>query len=271
MKKSLLAMSILTAAFGMSSAHAVSSALSAPAPAPATSFTPAQIKEIRATVHDYLVNEPEVLMEASHSLQNRQQALMQAQAKSAIQKSGAALTSGNLTVAGNPKGDVTLVEFFDYQCGHCVSMGPIIHTLIKENANLRVVFKEFPIFGKESEQAARGAIVAAMQGKYMKFQNKLFKVGKRLDEPTILEVAKKVGLNMTTFKTDMESQAVTDVLDSNHKLAEAIHLMGTPAFIILATHHGHYQADSGAGPIFIPGEASQQTLQDGINRLAKKG
>jgi protein-disulfide isomerase len=275
MKKTLFVMSVLTAALGITSAYAVSPASGAPATstasAPAKSFTPAQIKEIQTILHDYLVDQPEVLMEASQRLQQRQQALMQAQAKSAIQKSGAALASGNLTVAGNPKGDVTLVEFFDYQCGHCVSMSPIIHELIKANSNLRVVFKEFPIFGKESEQAARGAIVAAMQGKYMKFQNKLFKVGKRIDEATITEVAKKVGLNMATFKTDMESQAVTDVLDSNHKLAEAIHLMGTPAFIILSTHQGHYQADSGPDPIFIPGEASQKTLQDGINRLGKKG
>ena len=180
MKKTLFVMSVLTAALGITSAYAVSPASGAPATstasAPAKSFTPAQIKEIQTILHDYLVDQPEVLMEASQRLQQRQQALMQAQAKSAIQKSGAALASGNLTVAGNPKGDVTLVEFFDYQCGHCVSMSPIIHELIKANSNLRVVFKEFPIFGKESEQAARGAIVAAMQVKYMKFQNKLFKI-----------------------------------------------------------------------------------------------
>ncbi len=251
----------------------LAAALTAPlAYAEAPTFTPAQKKEIENIIYNYVAKDhSEILIEASQNLQTQQQAKIQKEAKSAIAENGSALVSGTLTIAGNPTGDVTLVEFFDYLCGHCIKMKPVINELIKNNPNLRVVFKEFPIFGKESEQAARGAIVAAMQGKYMKFQNKLFKVGKRLDEPTIMEVAKKVGLNMNTFKADMDSQAVSDVLDSNHKLAEAIHLMGTPAFIILATHHGHFQVGSGPDPIFIPGEASQQTLQDGINRLGKKG
>lgn len=261
----LLAASVLTAALGISwaQAHAANSSASTQA----TPISAEQKQEIQRIIHDYLVTNPEVLMEASHALQQKQQEIMQAQAKSAIAKHGSALVNGNLTVAGNPKGNVTLVEFFDLQCSHCMQMKPIVNELIKDNPNLRVVFKEFPIFGKESEMASRAAIVAAMQGKYLEFQEKIYAVGKRLDEATIMAVAKEVGLNMHTLKTDMESKAVTDILDANHELGEQIHLMGTPAFILLATHHGHFQA--GSETMFVPGAASKQALQDMITKLSK--
>ncbi len=262
-KNRLLAASLLTTALGMPLAYAVPAA-----PAPATSFTADQKNEIQNIIHDYLVKlNPEVLMEASDALQIKQQVLMQAQAKSAIEKAGAELVRGDLTVAGNLKGNVTLVEFFDYNCSHCANMEPIIKKLIENNPKLRVVFKEFPIFGKESETASRFAIAAAMQGKYMPFQDKLFHAGKRIDETTLMDVAKKVGLKMHALKMDKDSKAVTDILDENRKLAERIHLQGTPVFILLATQHGQYQAGSEA--VFIPGEASLDTLQDSITRLGK--
>lgn len=224
--------------------------------------------EIEKIVHDYLVATPEVLIEASESLRKKQQEQMQEQAKSAIAEHGSALVSGTLTIAGNPKGDVTLVEFFDYACHHCQTMKPVINELIKKNSNLRVVFKEFPIFGKESEIAARVAIVAAMQGKYMKFQNTLFKEDKRINEETIMAVAKKIGLNMSTIKKDMESKAVTDLLDESHKLAESIKLMGTPAFVILSTPGGQYKP--GSKTAFIPGAGTEATLQQLITQMSKQ-
>lgn len=231
-------------------------------------ITPVQKKEIETIIHDYLLAKPEILIEASQELQKHQNALMQEQAKSAISEHGQALVSGTLTVAGNPKGDVTLVEFFDYQCGHCVKMKPIINSLIKKNPNLRVVFKEFPIFGKESELASRVAIVAAMQGKYMKFQDRLFKADKQhLDEETIMDVAKKAGLNMKTLKTDMQTQAVTDLLEESHKLAASVHLMGTPALIILSTPNGQFKP--GTKTVFIPGAAQEDTMQEHIDMVAK--
>lgn len=237
--------------------------------ADANTFTHAQKKEIETIVHDYLLAKPEVLIEASQELQKHQNALMQEQAKSAISQNGQALVSGTLTVAGNPKGDVTLVEFFDYQCGHCVKMKPIINSLIKKNPNLRVVFKEFPIFGKDSELASRVAIVAAMQGKYMKFQDLLFKADKQhLDEETIMAIAKKAGLNMKTLKTEMQSKQVTDLLEESHKLAASVHLMGTPAFIILSTPNGQFKP--GAKTAFIPGASQEDTMQELIDSMAKK-
>ncbi len=226
-----------------------------------TTFTPAQKVEIGQIIRDYLVKDnPAVLIEASQALQSQQQAQVQKKAQSAIAQNGGALVGGTLTVAGNPKGDVTLVEFFDYACGHCIKMKPVINALIKKNPNLRVVFKEFPIFGKDSDTASRVAIVAAMHGKYMKFQNAAFKADQHLDEKTILAIAKKIGLNMSTLKTEMESKAVTDALDESRALAESIHLMGTPALVLLSTPEGKFKP--GSKTAFIPGAASEETIQE---------
>jgi len=242
----------------------LAAALTAPfAYADTTVTAPVDKIKIEQIVHDYIVNNPEILVEASQALQAKQQKEMQLQAKSAIAEHGSTLVSGTLTIAGNPKGDVTLVEFFDYQCSHCIKMKPVVNELIKKNPNLRVVFKEFPIFGKESEMASRVAIVAAMHGKYMQFQNEIFKTEQHLDEKTIFAAAKKIGLNKSTLKTEMESKAVTDLLEESRKLAESIKLMGTPAFVVLSTPGGVFK--SGSKAAFIPGAASFETIQDLIN------
>ncbi|MCR9192523.1 MAG: DsbA family protein [Gammaproteobacteria bacterium] len=252
-----LPLALMVAALGVSAAHAE------------PKMPPAQKKQIEQVVHDYLVSNPEVLIEASQALQKKQQETMQTQARTAIAEHGSALVSGSLTVAGNPKGDVTLVEFFDYQCVHCIKMKPVIDALIKKNPNLRVVYKEFPIFGKESELASRVAIVAAKQGKYMAFQDAIFKSGQQhLDEEKVMAIAKKVGLNMETLKADMNTPEVTKLLGESRSLAESIHLMGTPAFVILATPNGKYKA--GGEVSFLPGAADEADMQVLINKSAKK-
>lgn len=252
----VLAISVLTAALVAPYAYADT-----------TVSAPVEKTAIEKIVHDYIVNNPEVLVEASQALQAKQQKEIQKLAKSAIAEHGSTLVSGTLTIAGNPKGDVTLVEFFDYQCSHCIKMKPVINELIKKNHNLRVVFKEFPIFGKESEMASRVAIVAAMHGKYMQFQNEIFKSEQHLDEKTILAAARKIGLNKSTLKTEMDGKAVTDLLEESRKLAESIKLMGTPAFVVLATPDGVFKA--GSKTAFIPGSASEETFQDLIDSFKK--
>lgn len=241
--------------------------LSAPFAHADSSMTPAKKKEIEKIIHDYLVTNPDVLIEASQALQKKQQVVMQEQARAAIAQYGGNLVKGDLTVAGNPKGDVTLVEFFDYQCVHCIKMKPVIDALVHKNPNLRVVFKEFPIFGKESEMASRVAIAAGLQGKYMALQKQLFIGDHHLDEAKIMAAAKATGLDMERLKKDMSSQAVTAVLDETHKLAESVHLMGTPAFVILSTPSGQFKP--GKETAFIPGAASEATLQEMINKAAQ--
>lgn len=230
----------------------------------ADAFSAAQKKEIEQLVHDYLVKNPEVLVEASQALQQKQQQGMQEQAKSAISKHADRLFTEKLAVAGNPKGNVTLVEFFDYQCIHCKKMNPVIDALIKKDKNLRVIYKEFPIFGKASELASKAALAAAMQGKYDKMHDALLGVEKRLNEKLIMDKAKSVGLNLETLKKDMNSKTVAQALKDNRKLAEDMRLMGTPAFIIAATPNGQFKPNS--DPAFIPGAASEEALQNLIQK-----
>lgn len=236
------------------------------ADAPSSTMSEDQKKEIQKIVHDYLVSNPEVLLEASQALQQKQQQNMQQQAKSAIQENASQLFQGKLTTVGNAKGNVTIVEFFDYQCIHCKKMSPTMGSLIKKDSDLRVIYKEFPIFGKSSEMASRAALAAGMQGKYQAMHEALFKIEKRLDKQLILDTAKSVGLDLAKLKKDMDSKEVTDILESNRKLAEKLHLMGTPAFIVAATTDG--QLKSGSEPSFIPGAASEESLQELIKKAA---
>lgn len=247
-------------------AGALAVAMVSPMVFAANTMTPEQQKDIEKVVHDYLVKNPDVLLEASQALQQKQQQTLQQQAKSAILEQAPQLFQGTLAVAGNPKGNVTLVEFFDYQCIHCKKMAPAMAALTKQDPNLRVIYKEFPIFGKSSEMASQVALAAAMQGKYQVMHDALLGMDKQLTEAMVLEKAKSLGLDMTTLQKDMNSKAVADVLKSNRELAEKLHLMGTPAFIVAATPAGQFDAKT--QPAFIPGAASEAVLQDLIKKAS---
>ncbi|WP_133130302.1 DsbA family protein [Legionella yabuuchiae] len=233
----------------------------------ADALTPAQKKEVEQIIHEYLVKNPEVLVEVSQALQQKQQQSMQEKAKSAISENAKQLFTENLAVAGNPNGNVTLVEFFDYQCIHCKKMMPVISELIKKHDNLRVIYKEFPIFGKSSELASKAALAAAMQGKYKAMHDALLSENKRLDETVIMDAAKSAGLDISKLKKDMDSKTVTAALEANRELAEKMNLMGTPAFIVAATPKGQFKKNS--DPAFIPGAASEEVLQNLIEQAGK--
>lgn len=232
----------------------------------ASSLSDAQKKDVEKVIHDYLVANPEVLLEASQSLQQKQQQNMQQQAQSAIKENTDQLFQGKTTMAGNPKGNVTIVEFFDYQCIHCKKMSPVIAELIKKDSNLRVIYKEFPIFGKSSELASKAALAAAMQGKYEAMNHALLNADKRLNDQIIMDAAKSIGLDMKKFKVDMDGKEVAEILAANRALAEKLHLMGTPAFIVASTPNGQFKA--GTEPSFIPGAATAESLQELIKKAA---
>lgn len=255
MKRNFLVVGTLAAAICSSTAFAADSTMTAQ-----------QKMQFEQVIHDYLIKNPEVLVEASQVLQQKQQESMQKEAKNAIQQNNSQLLGDTISVAGNPKGNVTLIEFFDYQCIHCKKMKPIVSNLIQNDKNLRVIYKEFPIFGKSSELASRAALAAAMQGKYSQLQDALLKIDKHLDKDIIMQAAQSAGLNMEKLKSDMDSQKVTEILDSNRQLAEKMHLMGTPAFIVVATPDGQFKA--GSEPAFIPGAATEETLRDLIKKAA---
>ncbi len=255
---SLFTVSALATAMATSGAMAASD----------NAVSPEQKKQFEQIIHDYLVNSPEVLIEASQALQQKQQLTQQKEAKSAISENVVQLLNGQLAVAGNPKGDVTVIEFYDQQCIHCKKMNPIMVELVKKNPNVRVVFKEFPIFGKSSEIASRAALAAAMQGKYLPMQEALLKQDKRLDKQLILDTAKSLGLDMAKLQLDMDSKQVTAELDANRALAEKMHLMGTPAMVVLSTPAGQFKPGSETG--FIPGGATAEALQSLVNKAAGK-
>lgn len=247
-------------------AAALMGAMIAPQAMAADAVDATQKKEIEKIIHDYIVSNPEVLVEASQALQQKQQQTMAQQAKAAIQENASKLFADSMTVTGNPKGNVTIVEFFDYQCGHCKKMAPVMGELIKGDDKLRVIYKEFPIFGKSSETASKAALAAAMQGKYKQMHEALMQQQGRLSDDDINKIAKNIGLNMDKFKKDMDSKEVKDALNANRELAEKLRLMGTPAFIIATTPAGQFK--TGSEPTFIPGAASQQALQDLIKKAA---
>lgn len=259
-KKTIVSMAVLAAT--------VFSSVNASAASVASALTPAQQQQMEKVVHDYLVNHPEVLVEASQVLQKRQQQEMQNQAQAAIVSQASELFKPNMTMAGNLKGDVTLVEFFDYQCGHCKKMQPVVSALIEKNKNLRVIYKEFPIFGKSSEFASQAVLAAAKQGKYAQLQEALFKFDKPLNDEVVLNAAKSAGLDIEQLKKDMTSPAVKEELARNRTLAEKIHLMGTPAFILAYTPMGQF--DSKVEPAFLPGGASEATMQEMIDKIQSK-
>ncbi len=222
---------------------------------------------IEKIVHDYLVKNPEVLIEASQALQAKQQSQMQAQANTFIMQNAKQLVDEKVAVVGAPKANVTMVEFFDYQCGHCSKMYPIIKDLLKTNGDLKVVYREFPIFGNTSAMASKAALAAGMQGKYAEMQQALFGL-KKIDEKALLELAKTQGLDLTKFQNDMKSQAIADTLANNRKLAESMKLFGTPVFIILPTPNGEVTANV-RNPILVPGSTSKEKLEELIKSVAE--
>ncbi|MGI9386384.1 MAG: DsbA family protein, partial [Methyloligellaceae bacterium] len=135
-------------------------------------------------------------------------------------------------VAGNPKGNVTVVEFFDYNCGFCKrALGDIVK-LINTDDQVRVVFKELPIFGKPSEETAKLALASIEQGKYMEYHVELLKSPGRMTKARALKIAEKLGLDVEKLQKDVETPKIEAALAANRTLANNIGLQGTPLYLV---------------------------------------
>lgn len=218
----------------------------------AADFTSVQKQQIEQVVHDYLVKNPEVLVEASQALQRKQQGEMeklQKQAVETVRKNTEALFFSKADpVLGNLKGNVTLVEFFDYQCGHCREMVSTINEAISNNKQLRVVLKAFPIFGASSELATKAALAAAKQDKFAAMHDALMKATD-YSRDNIMQLASNVGLDRNKFEADLDSKDVQQKLADNQALAKQLKIYFTPVLVI---------ANTDAKPeamkiVFIPG------------------
>lgn len=228
----------------------------------ADAFNADQQKQLEKIIHDYIVKNPEVLIEASKELQKKQMADETNKAKVAITKNtNALLNSPNSPAFGSKKPTAVIVEFLDYQCGHCKSMSPVLSGLIKNDDKVRVVIKELPIFGDTSKMASQAVIAAANQNadKFVAFHEALLQTNEPLNEKNILELAKKAGLNVDKLKTDMASKKVNDQIEENFALARELGLRGTPAFIISNT--------DGSKTDFIAGGTSPEELAKRVAQI----
>lgn len=189
--------------------------------------------EFEQRVHDYLLAHPEVVTEAIGRLEARQHEQEAAAAKVALKsRVDQVFNDPANPVGGNPKGDATLVEFFDYNCPYCKRMVSVMADAEKADPGLRVVYKEFPILGPNSLFAAKAALAADRQGKYVAFHRALFESHGPVDENRTLEAAKAVGLDMARLKADMQDPKINEQIEKNIELARALNINGTPGFAI---------------------------------------
>jgi protein-disulfide isomerase len=207
------------------------------APAHAQSFSEPQRGEIEKIIKGYLLAHPEVLQEAMAELEKKQQVAEAEKARSAIKNHSEALfNSPRQVVLGNPQGDVTFVEFFDYNCGYCKRALTDMTTLLGNDPKLKVVLKEFPVLGPGSVEAAQVAVAVRMQDKsgkkYLEFHQKLLGGRGQVDKAKALAAAKDVGLDMARLEKDLKSDEVAKTIEESMKLAEALGLNGTPSYVI---------------------------------------
>ncbi len=190
-------------------------------------------QEIEKIVHDYLLREPEVLAEALRRLQQRQSAAAAQKAKQAVRDHQQALLSDQTSpVEGNAQGKVTIVEFFDYRCVHCRRVASTLDQLVRSNASVRVVYKNFPVLGEPSVLAARAAVAAQQQGGWPKLHRAMLAYEGDFTTDSILALGASVGLDSAKLKTDMMSPATDKALQANLALAAALGVDVTPAFVI---------------------------------------
>jgi len=217
-------------------AAALIAVVSAPMPAHAAdALSTADRAQIEQIIHDYLVNHPEVLIDALKAAEAKARADQEDAARAALKsREDDILRDPTSPVGGNPKGDVTIVEFFDYRCPYCKQVEPAIETLLKEDLQVRVVYKEFPILGPDSVTAARVALAAAKQGpqQYARFHSAMMSTKGQINESVIMKVAQDSGLDMAKVKADMKSPEVEAIIQRNYALADVLDIKGTPAFIV---------------------------------------
>ncbi len=196
----------------------------------AQSFTPQQRSEIETIIRDYFIKHPEMIEEL--------QALAQAEKvkRVIVENDQVLFNSPRQVTLGNPNGDVTMVEFFDYNCGFCKRALDDMMTLMKDNPNLRVVLKEMPVLSQGSMEAAQVAVAVALQDKsgkrYLDFHQKLLGGRGQADKARALATAKEVGADMARIEKDMNGPEVKAALQESFALAEALGFQGTPSYVI---------------------------------------
>lgn len=217
-----------------------------------------QKSEVEAMIRDYILEHPEVVIEAIQKYQENERVAQQ-------QKSAQALASlasvfeeeGAFPRSGNKDGDVLFVEFFDYQCGYCKKVFPDMMAIADNDKDLNVVYVEFPILSEQSVTASRAALASEKQGKYMDMHKALMGHRGSLSDDVIMKIAASVGLDVDRLRADMGSDEITAKIQRNRELASALGLRGTPAFVI--------------GDNLAPGAISKDQMLDLIKQARANG
>ncbi len=196
-------------------------------------FNEEQKAAIGAVVKDYLLKNPELIIEIQSALEAKMEKEQAEKLKAFMADHTKSIYRGpNASVAGNPDGDITVVEFFDYNCGYCKRGMPEIRKLIENDKRVRVVFKELPILSKGSDEAAHAALAAKRQGKYWEFHQAMLSNKGQANEASSLKVAEELGLDIAKFKADMQSDEVKEEIDQMKSLAKNMGISGTPHFLV---------------------------------------
>ncbi|MBL8836417.1 MAG: DsbA family protein [Alphaproteobacteria bacterium] len=227
---------------------AVCIAGTAAAQTPGEPFTPAQRDALRQLMREYILQNPEVLIEALESLEERRRTEGEQRARQMlVERREQIFNNPANPVLGNPEGNVTVVEFFDYRCPYCKQMHAPINQLRNEDRQIRFVHIQLPILGPDSVIASRAALAARAQNRYPQFHDALMTARGNLDEAAIIRIAQSSGLDIARLRIEMSNPAILQALDANRRLAEELGVTGTPAFVI--------------GDRLIPGAVDPATLR----------
>jgi protein-disulfide isomerase len=200
---------------------------------------------------------PEIVLEALSILEQQKNEAQDAARKDILSQQRDILENDpNAPVLGNPNGDVTVIEFFDYNCSYCKKVMPEVKSLIAADKNIRLVYREWPILGEGSVFAAKAALASRAQGKYEEFHWALMEMRNRADETTVLRIAEKVGLDIEELLKDMEKPTVSEHIAMSMRITQALGFNGTPSFII--------------GNNLIPGFVEKDALADYVSKARKE-
>jgi protein-disulfide isomerase len=188
-------------------------------------------KVFGARVRSYLLSHPEVVEEAVDALNAKQASQAQATMVAAVNKHRSQIEYDPMDFVANPNGKVTVAEFFDFRCGYCKQIAPDVIKLIAANPDVRFVFKDFPIFGAQSDEAAALAIAAKDQNKYLALYSQFFQA-QDLTDADLKRIVSSEGLNFDTLKTRAATPAISQHLAANHQLAKDVGMDGTPQFVV---------------------------------------
>jgi protein-disulfide isomerase len=243
-------------------ALAFAGAIAAGAGLPAVALDANDRKQVEAIIKEYLLKNPEVLRDAIMELQKREAEAESKQRSAAVKENQKLIyDSPRGVVVGNKNGDVTLVEFFDYNCGYCKRALDDMMTLMKGDTKLKFVLKEFPVLGQGSEEAARVAVAVRMQDKdgtkYFDFHRRLLGTRGEANGARALAAAKDAGLDMGQIEKDLKSDEVRATLDESRQLADALGISGTPSYVV--------------GGEVVPGAVGASTLAKIVAAVRKCG